>query len=128
MSIFLYLYFSLIGLAFYYNSDVALYSLIIFGVVFLISINLIKKSKIKNLKKAVEMLLSDSSYEFTSYVKINKADWEFFNELPGFSSVHAKKAVWLRKHAGKYKSVEDFFEKNNVVEENQEILRKIIKL
>lgn len=79
-------------------------------------------------RRYVQLLKQKKTKKQDIEVNVNKTDWEFFNELPGFSSVHAKKAVWLRKHAGKYKSVEDFFEKNNVNEENQEILRKIIKL
>ena len=128
MYIFWYLYFSIVGLTFYYGSKITLTFVILFGFIVVIAVDMFKKVKIKNLKISIDYLLKDNSYNFNSFVNINKDSWEYFNELPGFSSVEAKRAVWLRKHSGKYKSIADFFEKNNVKEENKELLMKIIKI
>lgn len=126
MYLFWYLYFSIVGIALYYRSNIALVVVLLFGLFTVIFLSVSKKIKLKNLKNLVKCLLNDNSYNFTSFVKINKDSWELFNELPGFSSVAAKRVVWIRKHSGKYTSIEDFFEKNNIKEENQDVLRKIL--
>ncbi len=64
-----------------------------------------RKNKIKNHinKKSKEAILN-----------VNRAYWWEIEELPGFNRVSAKKAVWIRKHNGKYQSKKDFCDKNGI--------------
>lgn len=126
MYIFLYLYFSLIGVAFYYKS-VALFAFVVFfGVVVLVTTKFLKKKNIEKLRLYVKLLKEKKTEKQDIEVNVNKCDWEFINELPGFDRVRAKKVVWIRRKIGKYTTIDDFFTKNNIDEENKKILRHIV--
>ena len=63
------------------------------------------------------------------FVNINRADWYIIQELPYLSRAQAKKVVWMRKHNGWYSSLDDFFKKNSIFEEeHKRTLSKIIKI
>ena len=76
-----------------------------------------RKIKKENIRKQIE------KYPNSQVINENKASWWEFEELPYFQRVSAKKAVWIRKHNGRYLSKEDFIEKNNIKDKNS-----IIKL
>ncbi len=126
MYIFWYLYFSLIGLAFYYKSIVYVAFLIFFGIAIIIIGKILKKQKVNELRLYVQLLKEKKTKKQDIEVNVNKTDWEFIKELPGFDRVKAKKVVWIRRKIGKYNSLEDFFIKNNVDEEYKKILKKLV--
>ena len=59
-------------------------------------------------------------------ININSANWWEFEELPTFTRVKAKKAVWIRKHNGNYSSKNDFYKKNSIKDEDIKKLDNII--
>lgn len=126
MYIFWYLYFSLIGLAFFYKSVITLVVLLISGIFTIIIGRLLKKKKIEKIRFFVEKLKTKKIKRLDIEVNVNKNDWEIIKELPGFDRVSAKKVVSIRRKMGKYSSLDDFFTKNNVDDEHKKILKKIV--
>ena len=112
------IYFILLGISFYYQNAIAIYSILVIGILILVSYPIYRKNKKENIKQEVK--------NKTAKINVNRAPWWIIEELPGFKSVDAKKVVWIRKHNGKYKSKEDFFLKNNI--KNQDKLEDFICL
>ena len=111
-------YFIILGLAIYYGNITFIASWLILGIITVLVFPLYKKIKKENIKKEI--------INKTALININKAPWWIIEELPGFKSVSAKKAVWIRKHNGKYLSKEDFYTKNLI--NNKDEIEKFIIL
>ncbi len=126
MFIFWYLYFSLIGLAFFYKSPVYVAFLILAGIAIIIIGKILKEQKINELRLYVQLLKQKKTKKQDIEVNVNKTDWEYIKELPGFDRVKAKKVVWIRRKLGKYTSLDDFFTKNHVDDEYKKILKQLV--
>lgn len=121
------IYFAILGICIYYSNLVLTSLVIILGVVYLITIKIIENSKIKNIKQIVTSINSRKKVNYTPFVNVNKEGWKVLQELPNVNRVLAKKIVYIRKHHGKYSSLDDFFTKNLINdEEEKNILKKII--
>ena len=114
------IYFLILGSAFYIKNIYFIVVAIILGAVTLSLIPVFKKLKKQNIKASVEKNIET--------ININKASWWEFEELPCLTRIQAKKAVYIRKHSGKYSSKEDFYEKNTISDEDIKILDKLIYL
>lgn len=111
------------------GNTIYMISMIAVGILFALTVVLIRKLSIKSVKKNVEKYCKNPDDKIEPFVNINRADWYVIQELPSISRVQAKKAVWMRKHNGWYSSLEDFFKKNGIYDEEQKkLLSKLIKI
>ena len=115
---------------FYYlltNNYIYFSGIVLIGIAAIIYLKILKNISIKKTKKIVKELLEDNKKEIKPFINVNRANWYIFQELPGFTRVSAKKVIWIKRHNGFYKSIEDFFIKNSINDENiKQILKKII--
>ena len=112
----IFLYFALLGFIISLNESLYIILWIIFGILILSLVPVVLKIKIEKVKQGIK----NNSIK----ININKACWQEIEQLPDFTPVKAKKAVWIRKHNGFYSSLEEFFEKNDV--KNKETIEKFI--
>ena len=114
------IYFLILGSSIYTKNIYFIAISIITGITILCLTPVFKKLKKQNIKACIEANQPT--------ININKASWWEFEELPCFSKIQAKKAVYIRRHEGKYSSKEDFYEKNTISDENIKIIDKLIYL
>ena len=107
------IYFIILGLTFYYHDKIAILAWLGFGLLILAFYPLYKKIRKENIKKG-------------AVININRASWWELEELSCFNRVSAKKAVWIRKHNGRYSSKEDFYNKNEI--NNKDEIEKFISI
>ncbi len=120
----LFLYFILLGFLIRSGDIFNIIIGVIFGLVILTIVPIviqIKKNNIRIILKNIKEIK-----EPQQIVNVNKVPWYIFEELPGFTRISAKKAVWLRNKNHGYPSVDVFYELNNVEEKDRKILNKII--
>lgn len=91
-----------------------------FGVVIIALLPTFKKMQKQKVQKMIE---EDRENPF---INVNKAPYYILEELPSIERVLAKRIVYIRRHHGKYQSVEDFFEKLGIREQEQRELRKYV--
>ncbi len=91
---------------------------------FLISKFMINRKK-KEVRDYISLILKNESAKKSQIINLNNEKWQIFEELPFFNRVSAKRAVWLKYKYGKYQSVNDFAEKNNLKEEDKKLLSLI---
>ena len=97
---------------------------VIFGLVILTIVPVVIQAKKNNIRLILKNIKDIK--EPQQIVNVNKVPWYIFEELPGFTRISAKKAVWLRNKNHGYPSVDIFYELNNVEEKDKKILNKII--
>ena len=103
--------------------------MLVVGVIFALTVFIIRKIKIKNAKKKVEQFEKNPDLKIEPFVNVNRDDWYVIQELPVLTRVQAKKVVWMRKHNGWYTSLDDFFNKNAIYDQNhKDLLSKMIKI
>ena len=112
------LYFILLGSAVYTKNLVFIISCLLLAIAILALSPIFKKIRKQSIKTNIQNNLPA--------VNINKASWWELEELPSMSRIQAKKAVYIRKHSGKYSSKEDFYEKNSISDEAIKIIDKVI--
>lgn len=120
----LFLYFILLGFLIRSGDIFNIIIGVIIGLVILTIVPIviqIKKNNIRIILKNIKEIK-----EPQQIVNVNKVPWYIFEELPGFTRISAKKAVWLRNKNHGYPSVDVFYELNNVEEKDRKILNKII--
>jgi len=108
----IFIYFIILGLIIRSANTALIIAAIVISILILLLIPVYKKNRKENIKNKKLTL------------NVNKAFWWEIEELPGFNRVSAKKAIWLRRHNGKYSSKEDFYQKNNI--KNKEEIDKLI--
>ena len=62
------------------------------------------------------------------FVKVNSANWKVLELVPNIDAMCAKHIVYNRRHLGKYKTMEDFFNINLITEDKREQISKYIVL
>ncbi len=102
------IYAILLGYSASTENNIFIISVIALGILILAFVPVYKKYRKNKIKNHIE------SGKEGSVLNVNRAYWWEIEELPGFSRVSAKKAVWIRKHNGKYLSKKDFCEKNGI--------------
>ncbi len=120
----LFLYFIFLGWLIKSGSLLNIVIGIAVGAVIIIMIPIVVQAKRNNIKFILNNIKNIN--EPQQIVNVNKAPWYVFEELPGFTRVSAKKAVWLRNKNHGYPSVNVFYELNNIEEKYKKILDKII--
>lgn len=129
MQLLLFIYFIFLFRSFVSGNVVFIVSMIAVGILFALTVVAVRKLSIKRTKKLVEKYNENPDMDVEPFVNVNRADWYVIQELPFLSRVQAKKVVWLRKHNGLYSSLDDFFKKNNINDEEQKKhLSKLIKM
>lgn len=89
--------------------------LIVAGIIVLSITPLIRRKITEATKEEVKQALKENTKQ--AIININKHPWYIIELLPGFDRISAKRAVFLRHKFGKYKDIQDFFDKNNIKEE-----------
>ena len=102
------IYFIILGTSIRTGNLLLTASILALGILIVFLFAFYKNTKKQSLKKQIEASPN------TPIININKALWWEFEELPGFNSASAKRAVWIRKHNGFYLSKEDFYAKNDI--------------
>jgi len=103
--------------------------MVVVGILFVLIVFGIRKFQIKNAKKKVALFEQNPKAKVKPFINVNRHNWYVLQELPHISRVQAKKIVWMRKHNGWYTSLEDFFKKNNIYDDEQkQALSKIIDI
>ena len=115
---FIFIYLIAFGSSFYYQNMLLSLALLIIGLAILAFIPLYRKLIKQNIQQKIKNNLKA--------ININSANWWEFEELPTFTRVKAKKAVWIRKHNGNYSSKNDFYKKNSIKDEDIKKLDNII--
>ncbi len=114
------IYAILLGYSINTKNFVFIASVIIIGILILAFIPVYKKYRKNKIKNHIDKKIKEP------VLNVNRAYWWEIEELPGFSRVSAKRAVWIRKHNGKYLSKKDFCEKNGI--DNPKLIVKYISL
>ena len=60
------------------------------------------------------------------FIDVNKVSWKILLLMPGVDKMTAKHIVYNRRHLGRYKNMEDFFNVNEIPEEKREQIKKYI--
>ena len=120
----LFLYFILLGCLIRSGDIFNIIIGVIFGLVILTIVPVVIQAKKNNIRLILKNIKDIK--EPQQIVNVNKVPWYIFEELPGFTRISAKKAVWLRNKNHGYPSVDIFYELNNVEEKDKKILNKII--
>lgn len=129
MQLLLFIYFIFLFRSFVSGNVVYIASMIAVGILFALTVVAVRKLLIKRTKKLVEKYNENPDSDIEPFVNVNRADWYVIQELPFLSRVQAKKVVWMRRHNGLYSSLEDFFKKNDINDEEQKKkLSKLIKM
>lgn len=91
---------------FYYISG----SMLLLGIIFILCLPVHKKRSIENAKKRIVNALRKKSKGETikPFIEVNSSPWYVLAELPGISIEMAKQAVEIRKHNGKFPSINVF--------------------
>lgn len=127
MRLFLLVYFILLFESIRLHNYIYIAAVVVFGLAVLVLMKIIKVVSIKKTKKAVAVLSANKKANISPFINVNRAKWYIFQELPGFSRAAAKKVIWIKRHNGLYTSVEDFFGKNEIKDEDtRKVLKKLI--
>ena len=125
----IFIYFALLGVCIYYANVPVIITFIAIGIIALIILKFMENSKINNLKQVVEKYNKNNSMKIVPFVNVNKENWRVLQELPHVNRVLAKKIVYIRDHGDKYKSLDDFFVKNLIHNEDEiKALKKLITI
>ena len=60
------------------------------------------------------------------FVRVNSVNWKVLELLPNIDTMRAKHIVYNRRHLGKYKTLDDFFNINLIPEHEREAIAKYI--
>ncbi len=110
------------------ENDLYFAGVILLGVLSIFIFKQLRKISINKTRKLADKINNCSGDADTKpFVNVNKSHWSIFEQLPGFSRVQAKKVLWIKRHNGPYKSVDDFLDKNSITDEGRrELLRKMV--
>ena len=62
------------------------------------------------------------------FIRVNSVNWKVLELIPNVDKMCAKHIVYNRRHLGKYKSMDDFFNINQIAEDKREQISKYIVL
>ncbi len=129
MQLLVFIYLVFLFRSFVSGNIIYIISTIVVGILFVLTVLLIRKLSINKTKRIVEKYRNNPEDKIEPFVNVNRDDWYIIQELPGLSRVQAKKVVWMRKQNGWYSSLDDFFKKNDIYdEEHKKLLSRMLRL
>ncbi len=122
LSIFTALYTLALVYAFYFGGPAVGVPVLLAGIIAIALFPTYRNSRIETAKNLIQ------NPDGQPFININKDPWYIIAVLPNIERVAAKRAVYIRRHYGNYKSLEDFFEKMNIKAEDRESISKHIHI